>query len=818
MNKSLLIFVLILGACCRLCFSQTAGATGQWEIFPFFSPHLDKIVDTPSDKVYYLTCGSLYSYDRSTDEHYSYTKQNKLSSSGISDIKYNPFKGYLLVIYEDANMDLLYDSGKVVNIPDINVASIPYTKKINDIWLDDTGIYCATSFGIVVIDDERHLVRESGIYGRNIEYIGVMGNKLIIIYDYQIRTAPLAALHNSLDKFSESAGVHTSGIYPLSDKVLLTKVVDKNGDYLHKITFNEDMSRWSREKIVDKVDSDIIGCSEGVYVIENDRIRIISPDGDVMSTVNLPESFVGIPISWYTNPERIYTGERGLALYDITSNPPTVLMDGIIPENNLTCKKIAFMQPSVDGNRIYLSNLGTSGYNAAALGDGYETPVQRVNVIEDGRVSDITIEKASADNPYVVKAMENYPDGAWLGSPGMAVEDSDFPQRYYCANGMEGVYVIENGEEIGKFNSLNSKMDTPWGNPGGRTMGIAIDPGGNLWVGSVVAGDKKPHNYGSVIVLPAAKRRGNPADVTIDDWVEIPVDVFDGKSKDIRIFPCRKSGMVFIVRDGSGIICYDTAGTYDNFADDRYTVHEYFTDRDGAEFTPFVNICFAEDANGRVWMGTSQGIVEITNPTATLSPDFRVNRIKVPRNDGTNLADYLLSSESVYAISPDHAGRKWIATEKSGAYLVSANGDEIIAHLTSANSHLPSDEVYSLAVDANSNKVYFATSAGLAAYSSTASPAASDFSDIIVYPNPVRPDYEGPVTIKGLMDGSLVKIADSQGNVVYNTRAEGGMASWDCCNVSGQSVRSGVYYVIASHSDSTGGNTSGASAKFLIIR
>ena len=817
MNKSLLFLLLFLGVCCPMCISQTAGATGQWVLYPFFSPALDKIVDTPSDKVYYLSCGSLYSYDRATDEHYSYTKLNKLSSQGIADIMYNSHKDYLLVIYEDSNIDLIYDSGKVVNIPDISVASIPYTKKINHVWIDPSGLYFATSFGIVIIDDDRHLVRESGVYGRDVEYIGVMGETLFIFYDYTLRVAPLSGRHNSLEKFRKSAGIYISGLYPLSEDVLLAKVVEKDGDYLQKITFFDDYARWKRDKIVDKVDSDIVPCSDGVYVVEGNKIRIVSPAGNVVSTVDFPVVLAGKTIGWYENPDLIYTGDNGLALYDFSQNPPAVIMDCIVPENNLTCEKIAFMLTSADGERIYLSNLGSSSYNAAALGDGYEHPVQRVNVIEDGVVSDLTVASASAHNPYVVAAMERYPDGAWLGSPGMAVEDPDYPQRYYCANGMEGVYVIENGEEIGKFNSLNSKMDNPWGNPGGRTMGLAIDPGGNLWVGNVTAGGNR-HKYGSIIVLPASKRRGNPADVKVEDWIEIPADVFDGKSKDIRIFPCRKSGMVFIIRGGSNIICYDTASTYDNFADDRYTVHEYFTDRDGMEFTPEVNVCFAEDSRGRVWMGTSEGVVEISDPVSTLKPDFKVNRIKVPRNDGTNLADYLLSSETVYAIAPDHAGRKWIATEKSGAYLVSQNGDEIIMHLTSGNSALPSDELYSVAVDPHSNKVYFATSAGLAAFSSGASPAASDFSDITVYPNPVRPDYDGPVTIKGLMDGAIVKIADSQGNVVFNTRGEGGMAVWDGCNTSGNPARSGIYYVFASHSDSAGGKSSGASAKFIIIR
>lgn len=545
-----------------------------------------------------------------------------------------------------------------------------------------------------------------------------------------------------------------------------------------------------------------------------EKIVTVSASGETASTA-IPESLRGETLYFHDSPLTVYAGTGGLARYDCSENPPLTLIDRIEPDDHLTCGKIAFMTPSADGRRIYLSNLGPTSYNKAALGDGYDRPVQRVNVIEDGRVTDVTVASASADNPFVVPYLADYPDGAWLGSPGMAVEDPDKPGRYFCANGMEGIYVMDNGLETGKYNSLNAPMDTPWGNPGGRVMGLAIDRGGNLWAGSVPSAGAD-HRYEAIAVLPAEKRKADPSTVTAADWIRIPVDVYDNATKDIRILPCRHSGMVFIIRGGDNVICYDTRGTYSDFADDRYVVHESFTDRDGGHFDPVFYTCLSEDSRGRVWIGTSEGIIEIASPASALNADFRVNRIKVPRNDGTNLADYLLSSELIYAIAPDHSGRKWVATENSGVYLVSDTGREILSHFTADNSYLPSNEVYSAIADPMSNRVYFGTGGGLVSYSSTSSPAGADYGEITVYPNPVRPGYEGPVTVKGLMENSLVKIADSMGNVVFHTRSEGGMAVWDGCNESGVPVRSGVYYVMASQNND--GGSSGAVAKFVIIR
>ena len=121
----------------------------------------------------------------------------------------------------------------------------------------------------------------------------------------------------------------------------------------------------------------------------------------------------------------------------------------------------------------------------------------------------------------------------------------------------------------------------------------------------------------------------------------------------------------------------------------------------------------------------------------------------------------------------------------------------------------------SVACDPNSNKVYFGLKSGLISYCSTSSPAAEDYNDVYAYPNPVRPEYTGWITITGLMENSLVKIADAAGNIFYQTRSEGGMVIWDGCDASGNRVKSGVYYVFASQN--ANGSSSGAVTKILVV-
>ena len=114
------------------------------------------------------------------------------------------------------------------------------------------------------------------------------------------------------------------------------------------------------------------------------------------------------------------------------------------------------------------------------------------------------------------------------------------------------------------------------------------------------------------------------------------------------------------------------------------------------------------------------------------------------------------------------------------------------------------------------NRVFIGTKKGMLIYESDAAPSQADYSDVYAYPNPVRPDYSGHITIAGLMDNSLMKIADSMGNVLYSGRSTGGMFVWDGCNSDGSRVNTGVYYVFASQNED--GHSSGCVTKILVVK
>jgi hypothetical protein len=149
----------------------------------------------------------------------------------------------------------------------------------------------------------------------------------------------------------------------------------------------------------------------------------------------------------------------------------------------------------------------------------------------------------------------------------------------------------------------------------------------------------------------------------------------------------------------------------------------------------------------------------------------------------------------------DGANRKWIGTANGGAYLVSEDGLVEIRHFNTSNSPLLSNTINDISVDGVTGEVFFGTDKGIISFRGEALQGSATYSNVVVYPNPVREDFEGPVAIKGLIEQTNVKIMDLGGNLVYETESLGGQALWDGTNFRGERVATGVYMIYLSNSD-----------------
>ena len=249
---------------------------------------------------------------------------------------------------------------------------------------------------------------------------------------------------------------------------------------------------------------------------------------------------------------------------------------------------------------------------------------------------------------------------------------------------------------------------------------------------------------------------------------------------------------------GAGIFCAKMNNTpFDTSDDQTKGWFNKITNQDGTSYTINQVHTIKEDKKGEIWVGTDAGLFTIKNPTKFFT-DGIYTQIKVPRNDGTGLADYLFNGTIVTVIETDGADRKWVGTMNNGIYLVSADGLEMIHHFTTENSILPSNSIKSIAINEKSGEVFIGTANGIVSYMSdaTAPEATLQESSVHAYPNPVRASYSGNISIVGLTHDCNVKIVDAAGYLITEGISTGGQFTWNGRNAKGEKVASGVYYVL----------------------
>jgi hypothetical protein len=345
----------------------------------------------------------------------------------------------------------------------------------------------------------------------------------------------------------------------------------------------------------------------------------------------------------------------------------------------------------------------------------------------------------------------------------------------YYASWYHGIAEMKSGELITKHNieNTNGVLDTASNKT--RISDLKFDNEGNLWglnseVNHPLFVKTKTNQWFSFSM------NQNQVNLFFDDLI---IDQYN-----------QKWGV--IGRSG-GLFVYDDNNTISDPSDDQYKTLNNTT---GQGNLPSMRVySIAEDLDGEIWVGTDKGIGVFYNPSAIFSGNnFDAQQILITEGE---YGQYLLSEEKVKCITVDGANRKWIGTEKSGVFLISDDGMEEILHFTTYNSPLFSDNIYDITINPSSGEVFIGTEKGLISYRSDATNGATTQSRTKVFPNPVRETYNGIIAISGLVKDANVKIADIDGNLVFEGFAKGGQASWNGKNKSGNRISTGVYLVFS---------------------
>ena len=218
-----------------------------------------------------------------------------------------------------------------------------------------------------------------------------------------------------------------------------------------------------------------------------------------------------------------------------------------------------------------------------------------------------------------------------------------------------------------------------------------------------------------------------------------------------------------------------------------------------------------KDRTGTIWIGTDLGPMVFDDPGGIFdrTPDAQAPLLNRRR---------LLANELVTSIAVDGGNRKWIGTQ-TGLYHVAPDGSQLLDSFTASNSPLPGNTVQALAIEPISGRIFIQTSTvgranGLVSYRGPATEPAGQLSSLTIFPNPVRPDFSGTVGINGLTDNATVKILDAGGQLVYETRSQGGTATWNLRDYRNRPAQTGVYLVVVVTAD----GMEGLAGKLAVVR
>lgn len=809
------IFMMIL----MLAGVYTKSHAEQWRLHASYDDQMERVIDTP-DYVYFLGTkqkynpslsaastffGTLFRYDKSGEEMQYLNSQNQLSGDTPVAIEYNFDKRYLAVAYDDGDIDLVYDSGKTVNVPGLRISDPSISKSVNSITFDKSSnsVLFATKFGYVRVNDQKGEIETSRIYGKNVKACGILGDKLVVGLEDGIYVG--SSKEFSFDNFAKVIDgkeiirfiqLNPSSLYVLAKENGLKhcyRLVNNGGTY-DLISIGDGNVTASLERGV----SGVLQCAQynvWWYDASGKGTRYKRPSEDIML---IGASSDGKAV-WLSNGRKGVTQKK---LPAETSGEWIVQKDYFRP-NAATSFQCSTIVPHPEYG-LLVRNHGKN-YNFNETQGNYFNVDDLICGYKDMTWTPLS---ATYRNPMTGLKFDN-PDGAAV--------DPNNPNHVYCGSHQAGMLRLDlKNPEKSIHMSLPSDFSNGYGQPGFVAVvpdnpesfwkyrchfsAPVFDASGNLWVAYNYPIEDLRSTTELWVWTPEKRAAVTSAD-NFQPWYKIRIKNLQMNLPKLISLTTVRNVLLFAPNDAvSTLLMYSHAGTPEVTSDDSSVIMTSFHDQDG-NITDFRRIvCMYEDtATGLVWLGTESGVYTFS-PTDNAKGEGSLRRIKVSRNDGTNLADYLLDGISVNAIISDKQGRKWMGTTDAGLICTSADGKTILRTYTTDNSEIPGNSVYAICHNQSNNSLMISTEKGLAELflGGTATSGGEDTAR--AYPNPVRPDYYGYVTIDNLPENAIVKIVDTAGNLVKECgEAESGEVQWDMTNIFHKRVPAGIYFIMATN-------------------
>lgn len=724
-------------------------AIGLWREHLPYQGAID--VAASDKKIYAATPFSLFSISLDTKEVQRISKVSGLSETGISTIRFDALAGKLYIAYTNSNVDVI-DAKGIHNIPDIKREATAGDKTIYRIYTDNNRSYLSTGLGVIVLDADKFEIKDSWFIGNSGGFVRTNGftkNNNFFYAATEEGLKKIAVSNNNPADFHNWQNLSgTSGLSASAAK----DVVSFSGKTIvvqHDSLFAENGTAWNlffangwTVVSVNVSDNKLFLCQ--TKPTGASQVVVLNADGSIARTLQQ----AGV----ISSPKNALNANGSLWVAD--------LYGGLSQwaGNNAEVYKLNSPGDVSSGAMTVYNNILYATAGAVNSAWNYQYNRSGIFKLEEGNWSGYNqgnFPKLDSLLDFITVAVDPRDGSVWAGSYG------------------GGLLHIKENNQLDIFKQ-NSPIGPTVGDPGSyRVSGLAFDDEGNLWVA----------NFGSTQQLHVLKSDGS--------WRSFTAPFFLTGNAATQIV-IDNGGQKWIASPlGNGIIVFDDNHTIDNTADDKWRLYRAGGGQGNLPSNEVLSM--AKDKSGFLWVGTSDGVGVIQCPEQAMITGCET--VWPVIKDG-NFANYLFKGQEVRSIAVDGADRKWIATS-SGAWLVSPDGDKVITHFTEDNSPLLSSDVKTIAINGKTGEVFFATAKGIASYRGTATEAAETANDVLVYPNPVPPGFNGSIGIRGLPENSIVKIIETGGRLVYQSRALGGQAVWNGQDYRANRVASGVYLVIA---------------------
>ncbi len=737
----------------------------------YFSYSQIKAVSESPSAIHAASENALFSKDANSGIIKTTTTIDGLSGETITALYYSPISNKTIVGYQNGLLIVINEAdGSILKVVDIINKELPNgIKRINN-FIEFNGIvYVSTDFGIVQFNLATSKFGDTYFIGDNGAEIRVTQTAIYNGFIYAATTSGI-----------KKGNISNPNLIDYKQWQLITA-----GSWSGVTAFEAELFAVNTSGYVHKYDS-----GSNVF---NGFLALPEPTSDFRSTadyfiVTTPNSVLvyNKQMVLQRKVDRAEVPDAKSAFSCATIISDTFYIGSV--ENGLLATSL-----SSNTNYENIAPIGPSRNNIFAM---QVTPSQLWAVYGDYAIT---------YNPYPLDSygISKFTTSGWLNIPyedvlgaksmGRIAINPSNEKEVYASSFFSGLLKIEEDRPTILYNQTNSTLESLVLSPPNpsyidiRINGTAFDKSGNLWVTNCRVDNS----------LKMLSPNGQ--------WKSYSMDkiLATGSQKDFGTMVVDKYGTKWMSTSKNGVV---------GFNENSNTFKKMTIGADVGNLPTEDVRTVTIDAKNQLWIGTASGLRVLPNVASFQKEGQLTTQNIVILEDGQ--AQELLYEQFITDIEVDGANNKWIGTGESGVFMVSPNGQETKYHFTTANSPLPSNAINDIAINSSTGEVFIATSKGLISFKGIATSSSENLNNVYVYPNPVRPEYQGTVKINGLLDKANVKITDVAGNLVYEAISEGGALEWDTTAFGKYKVASGVYMIFISAQD--GGETT--VKKVMIIR